>query len=195
MESFVSHYFLFRLLICVISVVVLVKIYFHFYQHRENAVAFVLFGLGVFVVIFLLHSAQVSMGFAFGLFAIFSMLRYRTEAMGIKEMTYLFLVISVALLCAVGPSSHQALILINLLLLMAALCLEFGWIFPNYQEREIEYERIENIKPERESELYADLKERTGLAIVNVEILSINFLRDTARLRLQFKKDDHEKIK
>ena len=186
MDLFNDGDFVIRFSICLASVLILVKVYFYFYKHRENAVAFVMFGLGVFVVIYLLHAAQVSMGFAFGLFAIFSMLRYRTEAMGIKEMTYLFLVISMALLSAVGPMSHQALIVINTILVLIALSLEFGWLFPTYDEQEVEYEQIDNIKPENRSKLYSDLSQRTGLKIIGIEVLSISFLKDTARLRLHY---------
>jgi len=97
--------FIIRLLINVVSIVLLVRCYYAFSRNRANASSFMLFGIGVFLVTSLLHTADVSMGFAFGLFAVFSMLRYRTESISIKEMTYLFLVIAIALLSSVGTTS------------------------------------------------------------------------------------------
>src|SRR5690554_5547519 len=106
MESAIDVHFATRLVINTVSVFVLIRCYYAFSRHRENAASFILFGVGVFLVTALLHSVTVTMGFAFGLFAVFSMLRYRTEALGIKEMTYLFLVIAMALLAAVGTMHH-----------------------------------------------------------------------------------------
>ena len=97
--------FIIRLVINTTAILYLVRVcYFSYSQHRAYASSFILFGLGVFLVTSQLHTVDISMGFAFGLFAIFSMLRYRTESITIKEMTYLFLVIAMSLLSA-GPSA------------------------------------------------------------------------------------------
>ncbi len=178
--------FLWRLLISSVSIVVLVRCYFKFSQHRNNSASFILFGIGVFLVTRLLHNADVSMGFAFGLFAIFSMLRYRTEAIDIKDMTYLFLVIAMALLSAVGKLLHWELFSLNALIILIALTLETRLMLPAYQEKEVEYEVIQNIKPENKALLLQDLKERTGLDIIRVHVVSISFLKDTAILRLHY---------
>lgn len=170
-----------------LSLLALVRCYYQHARKRENAASLLLFGIGVFLVTALLHKAEISMGFAFGLFAIFSMLRYRTESIGIKEMTYLFLVITMALLAAVGGLPHLELVAIDTLLVALALALETGMILPLYGEREIEYERVENIAVGQEDALLADLKQRTGLDIRHVEVLSISYLRDTALLRCQYK--------
>lgn len=91
MELTLGTDFILRLLINTLASVLLIRFcYYKFSQHRANASSFILFGMGVFLVTFLLHTADVSMGFAFGLFAVFSMLRYRTESISIKEMTYYF---------------------------------------------------------------------------------------------------------
>jgi hypothetical protein len=115
------------------------------------------------------------------------MLRYRTESIGIKEMTYLFLVITMALLAAVGDLHPLELAGVDLVLVALALALEKGLILPLYGEREIEYERVENISAGQEATLIADLKQRTGLDIRHVEVVSISYLRDTALLRCQYK--------
>ena len=192
MESAVDVHFAIRLLINTASVFVLIRCYFAFSRHRENAASFILFGVGVFLVTALLHSVTVTMGFAFGLFAVFSMLRYRTEALGIKEMTYLFLVIAMALLAAVGNMHHLELVFLNLLVIVLALVLETRVLLPPYSEREVEYEKIENVHRDRRELLIADLRERTGLDVFRVDVVSVSYLRDTAMLRMHFSQEaDH----
>ncbi|AKV95792.1 hypothetical protein ACP86_06280 [Marinobacter sp. CP1] len=192
MESAVDVHFAIRLLINTASVFVLIRCYYAFSRHRENAASFILFGVGVFLVTALLHSVTVTMGFAFGLFAVFSMLRYRTEALGIKEMTYLFLVIAMALLAAVGNMHHLELVFLNLLVIVLALVLETHVLLPRHSEREVEYEKIENVHRDRRELLIADLRERTGLDVFRVDVVSVSYLRDTAMLRMHFSQEaDH----
>ena len=192
MESAVDVHFAIRLLINTASVFVLIRCYYAFSRHRENAASFILFGVGVFLVTALLHSVTVTMGFAFGLFAVFSMLRYRTEALGIKEMTYLFLVIAMALLAAVGNMHHLELVFLNLLVIVLALVLETRVLLPRHSEREVEYEKIENVHRDRRELLIADLRERTGLDVFRVDVVSVSYLRDTAMLRMHFRHEaDH----
>lgn len=192
MESAVDFHFVIRLLINTVSVFVLIRCYYAFSRHRENAASFILFGVGVFLVTALLHSVTVTMGFAFGLFAVFSMLRYRTEALGIKEMTYLFLVIAMALLAAVGTMHHVELVFLNLLVIALARVLETRVLLPRHSEREVEYEKIENVHRDRRELLIADLRERTGLDVFRVDVVSVSYLRDTAVLRMHFRQEaDH----
>lgn len=187
MELTLGIDFISRLLINTLSVVILIRFcYYSFSQHRANASSFMLFGMGVFLVTSLLHSADVSMGFAFGLFAVFSMLRYRTESISIKEMTYLFLVIAIALLSAVSTLSTYELSLINLAICSMTYLLETSLILPSLEEIEIEYEKIDNININRRLKLIEDIKTRTGLNVIQVEILSIDFLRDCTRLKIHF---------
>ena len=192
MELTLGTDFVLRLLINTLAVVLLIRFcYYKFSQHRANASSFMLFGMGVFLITSLLHTADVSMGFAFGLFAVFSMLRYRTESISIKEMTYLFLVIAIALLSAVSTLSAYELLTINLAIYLITYLLETNLILPSFEEIEIEYEKIENININRRIELINDIKMRTGLNVIQVEILSIDFLRDSSQLKIQF--DSSEK--
>ncbi len=180
--------FFIRLVINCLAVMLLVRVcYYKFSQHRSNASAFMLFGMGVFLVTSLLHSADVSMGFAFGLFAVFSMLRYRTESIGVKEMTYLFLVIAIALLNAVGTMGHMEMAALAFFICIITYLLETSVVLPLLNEMEIAYEKIENIPTQRRNYLIADLKKRTGLDVQQVEVLSIDFLRDSASLKVHFK--------
>ena len=181
--------FLLRLVINLITVMVLIRLYYRVSSHRDNAAAFMLFGVVVFFVTKFLHTAEVSMGFAFGLFAVFSMLRYRTQAIGIKEMTWLFLVIGVALLTAIAPLHVLELIVLNTGIVGIAWVLETRWMLPLRAETEIEYEKIENIQPHKKTELLRDLAARTGLHVVDAEVISVSFLKDTAMLRLHYLKD------
>lgn len=187
MYNAVDSDFVYRLLINTTAIVILIRFcYYKFSHNRAHASSFMLFGLGVFIVTAFLHSAEVSMGFAFGLFAVFSMLRYRTESISIKEMTYLFLVIAIALLSAVGNMHPVVLLCLTLFLCAATYLLETRLIFPLLDEMEIDYEKIEYILPERRECLLKDLRQRTGLNIKNVDVVSLNFLRDTARLKIHF---------
>ena len=187
MESAVDTHFLVRLIINLASVCALIRCYYAYSKHRENAASFILFGVGVFLVTALLHSVTVSMGFAFGLFAVFSMLRYRTEALGIKEMTYLFLVIAMALLAAVGTMAHVFLVALNGLIIAMALLLETRLLLPLYAEKTVEYEKIDLIHEDNRLQLIEDLRQRTGLDVTRVDVVSISFLRDTAELRMHFR--------
>jgi len=194
MTSTLGTFFLVRLLINTASVIVLVRFcYYPYSRHRAHAMSFVLFGTGVFIVTALLHSADISMGFAFGLFAVFSMLRYRTESITIKEMTYLFLVISIALLSGVGQMVWWELCLLNGLICLMAYISETSAILPMLHDREILYENVANIAPDNKKALIADLREKTGLDIQFVETLSVDYLRDTARLKIHYApQDSHE---
>ena len=177
-----------RLIINMAAIFTLVRlVYFRFSQHRAYASSFILFGMGVFLVTGQLANVDISLGFAFGLFAIFSMLRYRTESISIKEMTYLFLVIAVALLSAIGTMTHLELAALLAIICMLAYITETSILLPILDERLVEYEKIENIVPQRSSELLADLRERTGLNICNFEIISTDFLRDSSSIKIQFR--------
>jgi hypothetical protein len=177
--------FFLRFFINTLSLFVLVKYcYYRRTPNREFLFSFFLFGTGVFIVSYLLRGVDVSMGFAFGLFAIFSMLRYRTEAISIKSMTYLFLVITVSLLSAVGKTTAIELISINALICACTSLAESKMLTPRLAEQLILYEKIENIRPQNRQRLLEDLRQRTGLEIRNVLIDNIDFLKDTASLRI-----------
>ncbi len=180
--------FLPRFIINTIFIIVLIR--YCYYQHSRNrpyAVSFMLFGTGVFMVTHLLHSADISMGFAFGLFAVFSMLRYRTESITIKEMTYLFLVISITLLTAVGPIGLIGISIINAIICAFAYVLEMYFLLPLTQEKIIKYENLENIKPENKADLINDLEQRMGVEIKYLNIDTVDFISGTAKISIRHK--------
>jgi hypothetical protein len=180
-------YFVSRFLINLLSLVLLCYVcYYRVSKNSTVAGSFILFGVGVFVITFLLHGVDMSMEFAFGLFAVFTMLRYRTESISIKEMTYLFLVTAIALLTSVGQLSFVDLMILNCIICALAFVVDSSFFGKKYQTQSICYERIENITPENRTKLIDDLRARTGLQIEMVEIEHIDFLRDVAQLTVSY---------
>ena len=124
------------------------------------------------------------MGAAFGLFAVFSMLRYRTEGLSAKDMTYLFIVISVGLISAIIKGSWDELGLVNGMILLVVWLLEGNLLVKRELTKSIQYDRIELITPERQEELLEDLRVRTGLAVHRVEVQTMDFLKDSALIMI-----------
>jgi hypothetical protein len=130
-----------------------------------------------------------SMGAAFGLFAVFSMLRYRTEGITTKDMTYLFIVIAIGLICAVSKATYFELGIINAILIGFTYTLDGNWLVRNEMVKTVQYENIEMIKPENYNALVQDLKNRTGLNIHHVAINRVDFLKDVAVLKIYYYED------
>lgn len=178
-----STAFLGRYAILLVTCVVLLRaVYFRISPNRDSVFSFFLFANGVFLVTFLLHNIELSMGFAFGLFAVFAMLRYRTEPISIRDMTYLFVVIGVALMCSVAKLSYLELAGLGALICALAAVAETRALAPRIVEKKVNYDKVDLIKPEMRTELLADLSERTGLKIIDIEIGRIDYLSDSAQL-------------
>lgn len=160
--------------------------YFRLNKNSNVAGSFLLFGVGIFIITYLLHGVDMSMEFAFGLFAVFTMLRYRTDTISIKEMTYLFLVTAIALLSAVSNLAIVELLMLNGLICFIAFIVDTRFLRSRYLTQTISYEKIQNVKPENKAILLEDLRSRTGLNVVSVDILHIDFLKDTAELLVKY---------
>lgn len=179
-----------RMLLTLAAITLLLRFcYFRSAHSRKYGFALVSFGFGVFFITYFLHEVQFSMGFAFGLFAIFSMLRYRTESIDIREMTYLFMVIALSLFGAVGPQSLPELVGLVLLLLGIVRVAETILCSDGFEEKRVLYEQIENIKPERRAELIADLEDRLGIKVSEVHVENVDFVRDSAVLKVFVRED------
>ena len=169
---------------------IIIKLIYH-RNHTNNDFVFTYFMFNslIFFFAFLLGKITINIGFAFGMFAVFAILRYRTNPIPIKEMTYLFIVITIGVINALSNSevSYAALLFTNIALVSLTYFLETYWQKNLLVRITIEYEKIENIKPENRDTLLADLKERTGLNIQSFEFRRMNFLRDTARIRIYYK--------
>jgi hypothetical protein len=146
-----------------------------------------IFNIVIFIICFILNSASLSVGFAFGIFAIFSILRYRTYTVPIRDMTYLFVAISMAVLNALATSEIAVihLIFINVFIVMLVYFTDKSWI-SSEQKKIIRYENIELIKPDKREELISDLRIRTGLNVQKVDIGRIDFLKDTVLIRIYY---------
>ncbi len=178
-----------------ITITIIVRyIYYPVTKNKDYLFTYFLISLTVFLLCVLLDSVKLQLGFALGLFAIFGIIRYRTDPIPIKEMTYLFLVIGISVVNALANKkiSHAELLFANLLIVFVTFGMERIWLLKAEIRKNITYEKIELIVPERREELIADLKERTGIDVIRVEVRRIDFLRDTANLRIFYYEDDSQ---
>ncbi|MFN4145769.1 MAG: DUF4956 domain-containing protein [Runella sp.] len=170
-----------------LSMFILVSlIYLPNYRNTEFAFTYVIFNVIIFAVTYLLNKVDVSMGAAFGLFAVFSMLRYRTEGISLRDMTYLFLSIALGLIHGISASIVGVTATITALLLVVTYVFEGNFLFRREYSKEIMYDKIALITPDRRIELLADLRERTGLPITRVEVERFDLLRDMAYLKVYY---------
>ncbi|MCG9879087.1 MAG: DUF4956 domain-containing protein, partial [Bacteroidia bacterium] len=169
----------FRFIINFISVLVLIRgVYYTKYKRSDLFFTYFIFNLIIFLICFLLNKVELSMGAAFGLFAVFSMLRYRTEDISLKDMSYLFLVIAMGLVAAVVKIKDASdvyeylfLGLVNGLILLLAFLLESSFLMKAEAAKIILYENIELIHQDKQAELIADIKLRTGINVHRVNIV------------------------
>ena len=169
-------------------------LYYPVTKNKDYLFTYLLISVTVFFLCFLLENVKLELGFALGLFAIFGIIRYRTDAIPIKEMTYLFIVIGISVMNALVNKkiSHAEVLFTNVMFIAITYGLEKIWLLKHESRKNITFEKIELILPERKEELLADLKERTGLNITRVEIRNIDFLRDTANLRIFYFEDEQK---
>jgi len=168
-------------------VFIIVRFIYYPQQHNRNYIfTFFAFNTVIYFVMGLLNSADVSVGVGFGLFAIFSILRYRTDTIPIREMTYLFVLIALPMLNSIllGTQAYAEFAVANLSTISVLFVLERGWGFRYEARKSVAYERIELIRPENWGLLVEDLRERTGLPVERVEIGHIDFLRDKAEITI-----------
>jgi hypothetical protein len=183
-----------RLLIDLSSVFILIRfVYYPIYKHRDLFFTFFIFNLIIFLISFLLNKVDLSMGAAFGLFAVFSMLRYRTEDISIKDMTYLFLSIAIGLTSAVTKIKDADDFLeyiflgsINAVVLLMTFLLESNLLMKKETVKVLIYENIELIRSEKKEELMADIRNRTGFNIHRISIQKIDFLKDSAQIKIYY---------
>ena len=178
-----------RFLMNLISIVILVRvIYMPINRKREYLFIFVIFNILIFFVSSLLSRVNLDTGFAFGLFAVFSILRYRTKQIPIKEMTFLFISIILATINSMVTIriGLTEVLFSNIVILIMSYIMEMSWKRSFQNDKIIYYDNIELIKPETEEALLADLKSRTGLDIMSYDIELIDMLRDIAHIRIWY---------
>ena len=187
-----------RLLIDFISIFVLIRlIYFRIYKNNELLFTYLIFNIVIFFICYLLNKVELSMGAAFGLFAVFSMLRYRTEGISIKDMTYLFLVIAMGLISAItkikdADETYENIfiVFVNGILILITYLLESKLFFKRELSKSILYEKIDLVRADRYNDLLNDLKDRTGLPITRVVVTKIDFLKDAAIVKVFYFEDE-----
>ena len=171
-----------------IIVFIIIKIIYYRNNSKNDDFVFTyfMFNALIFFFAYILGNITINLGFAFGLFAVFAILRYRTDTIPIKEMTYLFIVITIGVINALSGSTVSFVILLiaNLIITLMAYVLENFWQSHYLITRTIIYENVENIKPENHEELLSELNNNTGFNIEKFEIESINFRRGAARIKI-----------
>ncbi|MCH1547689.1 MAG: DUF4956 domain-containing protein [Flavobacteriaceae bacterium] len=180
-----------RFTINIFFLMAIVQGVYYKYSKKSNYVfTYYLLGIVIFFLCFTLKKYELDLGMALGLFAIFGILRYRTTPLEVKDMTYLFIVIGISLINALSNKkmSFSELIAANFIILLATFLLERYWSRNSILTKVINYENIDNIHPKNHQKLKEDLESRLGIEIIEFEIGDVNFLRDTANIKIKFKK-------
>ena len=188
--------FVLRFILNMSVIMILVRwLYYSKTRRKDYLFTYILISSIVFLLCFLLESVKLQIGFALGMFAIFGIIRYRTDALPIKEMTYLFLIIGVSVINALtnAETSLMDLLFTNAVIIFITYGLEKVWLLKHESSKLIVYEKINLIKKENYDLLIRDLEERTGIKKINrVEVGKINFLRDICDLTIYYYADNNE---
>ena len=182
-----------RLAINMIFLTLIIRLlYYPKTKRKDYLFTYYLIGIITFFLCFALKKLDIDTGMGLGLFAIFGIIRYRTDAIEIKEMTYLFVIIGISVVNSLASDKITVaeVALINLFVLLLTFGLENLWLLRHETRKTVVYERIDLIKPEKYDEMKADLEGRTGLSINRIEVGKIDFLSDTALIRIYYYDSD-----
>ena len=179
----------------VITWLIIDRLYYKKSKRRDFYFTFMLISIAIFFIVFFMifvledMKGKTSMGIGIGLFGIFSIMRYRTDAMPVREMTYLFIIIALAVVNAIADGvPMMELVLTNLIVVFAVWLCEHN--LKTLPSKLVQYDRIELITPDRHDELKADLEKRLGVKVIRVEVGAVDFLRDMAVLRVVYEGKD-----
>ena len=162
--------------------------YYRKSRRRDYYFTFLMIAVSIFMLIHLMDDSKMKIGAALGLFAVFGILRYRTEAIPIREMTYLFFIVAISVVNGMANKiSVVELLVSNLIFIGAAALCESSWLVKQAASKYVKYDRLDLILPERKAELIQDLEQRLGVHVLSVEVGSVDFLRDTALLKVTYK--------
>jgi hypothetical protein len=194
-KGFGELVFRFILNIFVIWIIVR-RIYYPLAKRKDFLFTYMALSSVLFLICFLLSNVKLQIGFALGLFAVFGIIRYRTNAIPIKEMTYLFIIIGISIINALSNKkiSYAELAFTNAIMIFIIYGLEKLWLLRHESCKLITYEKIDLIKPEKYKDLIEDVQQRTGLKINRIEVGDINFLRDTAKLNVYYYTDENRVV-
>ncbi|RKR08056.1 uncharacterized protein DUF4956 [Maribacter vaceletii] len=184
---------MFRFIINFTFLTVIIRfIYYPIAKRKDYVFTYYLISAIVFFLCFTLKKYELDVGMALGLFAIFGIIRYRTDPVDIKEMTYLFVVIGVSVINSLANKkmSYSEILAANALVIIVLVIIEKYWALKQEESKSIIYENIENIKPENYKTLKSDLENRTGLNINKITIGDVDFLKDTAKVTIFYFKSN-----
>lgn len=184
---------LMRLAINFVFITIIVRFFYYKITKRKDYLfTYYLMSFIIFFICYSLKKLDIDTGMGLGLFAIFSIIRYRTNQIAIKEMTYLFIVIGLSVVNSLASDkiSMTELGIINFFMLGMTYCLEFVWLLKHETRKTILFENIKLVDISKTNELKAELEKRTGLTINRVEVGKINYLDDTAQLRIFYFDDE-----
>ena len=177
----------------VVTCIIVLGIYFPSQKDKAYVLTFFTLNISIFLIATLFSQLELSLGLSFGLFAIFSILRYRSDPLPVREMTYLFILMALPVIdvVLVSESMIAETIVSNLVVLAVFFVIERALGFRYEARKTVTYEKIELIKPESYDALLADLRERTGLEISRCEVGKIDFLHDIAEIKIYYQNNDH----
>lgn len=162
-------------------------LYFRRSRRADYYFTFALISISIFLMIFLLGSVKIKIGFALGLFAIFGIIRYRTESMPVREMTYLFVIISMSVINALAAEANWlTLAVVNAIFVVSCILGELTNKLPHNACKYVKYDRIDLITPAKYDEMKADLESRLGINVIKVDVGTVNFLKDMALLKVYY---------
>ena len=173
-----------------IAIMIVVRgLYYPKCKRGEFFFTYILIAISTFMLIYVLGDVKLKAGIALGLFAIFSIIRYRTEQVAIREMTYLFIIIAISAIngLIVSELSYGEVLIINTLFILSIWICESKLLISHYSYKVIKYDNVKLITPDKKDELIADLEKRTGLKIEKVEVGAIDFLKDAAIIKMYYK--------
>ncbi|MBR3876766.1 MAG: DUF4956 domain-containing protein [Bacteroidaceae bacterium] len=173
-----------------IAIMIVVRgLYYPKCKRGEFFFTYILIAISTFMLIYVLGDVKLKAGIALGLFAIFSIIRYRTEQVAIREMTYLFIIIAISAIngLIVSELSYGEVLIINILFILSIWICESKLLISHYSYKVIKYDNVKLITPDKKDELIADLEKRTGLKIEKVEVGAIDFLKDAAIIKMYYK--------
>lgn len=166
-------------------------LYFRRSRRADYYFTFALISISIFLMLYLLGSVKIKIGFALGLFAIFGIIRYRTESMPVREMTYLFVIISMSVINALSADSDWiTLVAVNIIFFIACILGEQTVKLSHRACKYVKYDRIDLITPAKYDEMKADLEARLGVKIVKVDVGTVNFLKDMTLLKVYYEPAD-----
>lgn len=189
----INNRFLFSVVIDITMVLmILIFVYYPNYKKLDTVFTFIVFNIVILLLTFVLNKVKISMGAAFGLFAVFSMLRYRTEGIDMKDMTYLFVFIAIGLISGIQLETTVLLVICGIIFLFLFV-LDSNIFLRREFYQIVDFEKIEMVKPELRDNLINELKNRTGLNIHRISIYRLDYLRDVARIKVYYYVDKKDR--